>query len=76
LSVVNESEILAKISDFFIEYAIRVRLSAGVGVLSIIKGAIQAAPQVSAAPRTGVPPPDAVFELLLLLASITSLHRE
>ena len=56
----TNGEEIAKIPSFFVDDWIRVGFAAGIGVMGVVEGAVQAAMQVNPAARTGITPADAV----------------
>jgi hypothetical protein len=75
VAALRELEILAKVSRFFIEDSIGIRLSTGVGVLGIVEDAVEAAVEIGATVGAGIAPPDAVFAVDLVSAMMARLHK-
>jgi integrase/recombinase XerC len=74
LSVFAKQEKVAKISRRFIEDRIGIGLAAGVGIMRVVEGAVQATAQVGSAARASVAPADAVFSDNLMLATMARFH--
>jgi len=74
LPVFGEGKILTEVSGFFVEHLVRVGLTAGVGVVGIVKQAIQATVQISAAAWTGIASTNAVEEVECSLATMAGVH--
>jgi len=70
----TNSEELTKIPSCFVEDWIHVGFATGIGVVGIVEGAVQAAPQVSPAARAGITPTEAVCADNRVLALMAGLH--
>jgi len=70
----TNSEEFTKIPGCFVEDRIHVGFATGIGVVGIVEGAVQAAPQVSPAARAGITPTEAVCADNRVLAMMAGLH--
>jgi hypothetical protein len=71
----REGKEVTKVPSFFIQDSVGVWFSARTSIMPIVESAVATAAQIHVAPRTGIPPPDPIFNEDFPLALITGFHR-